>query len=168
MNTRPGGWPRPLLQPDPHEGCFAYSIAYLCHCFGQTAITAETVQSFRATEHKWEGMFPVLTCGLALDRAWLYRGIDEAERRRFWLGPGTRPWVEEHLAAGQIGVAIVERRAGHAHALVVLESRGEDGVLVMDPLYGHQVDSWEWFLSIGPGQHGCHHLDGWYSIAALT
>lgn len=139
-----------------------YSVAYLCRCFGRADITPEQVQSFRASEHKWEGMFPHVRCGLDLERAWRYRGQDEEEWRRYWLGPGTRSWVEKHLASGQIGLVLVERVVGLAHALVVLESCGDEGVLVMDPLYGHKTEDWKWFLSIGPGQHGCHHIDGWY------
>jgi hypothetical protein len=157
-------WPEPLLQPDRNEGCFIHSMAYLCHCFGHTEVTPEQVQAFREAEHKWEGVFPSLHCGLALERYWDYVDKDEEERRRYWLGPGTRPWVEKHLAQGQISAVIVERVVGLAHALVLLESRGDAGVLVMDPLYGHRIDTWEWFLSIGPGNHGCHHIDGWYSL----
>lgn len=157
-------WPAPLLQPNRSEGCFIHSIAYLCHCFGATSITPEQVQEWRSETHIWEGMFPRRQCGLALERDWDYVEKDEDERRRYWLGPGTRLWVEEHLDCGQLSVVIVERVVGLAHALVLLESQGEKGVLVMDPLYGHRVDTWEWFLSIGPGAHGCHHIDGWYSF----
>lgn len=156
-------WPAPLLQPNRNEGCFIHSIAYLCHCFGCTEVTPEQVQAFRESEHKWEGMFPSLRCDLELERYWDYVNKDEEERRRYWLGSGVRSWVERHLAQGQISVVIVERVPGLAHALVLLESRGDEGVFVMDPLYGHRLDTWEWFLSIGPGNHGCHHIDGWYS-----
>lgn len=142
-----------------------YSIAYLCHCFGHTDVTPEQVRDFRAMEHKWEGIFPSLRCGLALERYWDYVDKDDGERRRYWLGPGMRQWVEKHLASGQISVVIVERIPTMAHALVLLESRQDEGAFVMDPLYGHRVESWEWFLSVGPGHHGCHHINGWYSEA---
>ena len=156
-------WPPPLLQPDPCEGCILYSVAYLCHCLGYPGTTPEQVRDFRARSNKWEGMFPVVSFGVKLERFWNYLEDDQDEMQRFWLGQGTREWVEKHLTQGQIGLVIVERVAGKAHALVALESRGDKGIFVMDPLYGHRVDTWEWFLSIGPGNHGAHHIDGWYS-----
>lgn len=127
-------------------------------------VTPGHIQAFRQKEHKWEGMYPSLYCGLKLERYWDYLHKDEEERLRYWLGPGTRSWVEKHLVSGQISVVIVERVSTMAHALVLLESRGDEGALVMDPLYGHCVESWDWLLSIGPGNHGCHHIDGWYSL----
>lgn len=157
-------WPPPLLQPNRNEGCFTYSMAYLCHCLGYTEVTPDDVRLFREQEHKWEGMFPVVRFGAKIERHWNYED-DRNEWRRYWLGPGTRSWVEKHLTSGQISVIIVERIPAIAHALVLLESKGDEGVLVMDPLYGHRIESWDWFLSIGPGNHGCHHIDGWFSLA---
>lgn len=157
-------WPTPLLQPDPHDGCIFYSVAYICRCFG-VEVTPEQVQAFRAQERKQEAMLPLLNCGLQMRRHWNHYNEDQEEWQRYWLGPATRSWVEQHLSEGWIGLVIVERVTGKAHALVVLERRGDEGVLVMDPLYGHRIDSWEWFLSIGPGHHGCHHIDGWYKSA---
>lgn len=155
-------WPNPLLQPDPHDGCIHYSVAYICHCFGYTMVVPEQVQIFREQTHKLEAMFPILNCNLQMKRHWDDYEHDKEEWQRYWLGPTTRLWVEWHLSHGYTGLVIVERIAGKAHALVVLEGRGDDGVFVMDPLYGHRVERWEWFLSVGPGYHGCHHIDGWY------
>jgi hypothetical protein len=139
-----------------------YSVAYLCHCLGHTDVTPERVHEFRQQTHKWEGMFPVVSFGTRLERFWDYIDSDETEKRRFWLGPDTREWVESHLAQGKFGLAIVERVPQKAHALVVLESKGDRGVFVMDPLDGHRIDTWEWFLSVGAGHHGAHRIDGWY------
>lgn len=156
-------YPAPLLQPDPHDGCVYYAVAYICHCFGCAEVTPEQVQAFRKQHNKHEGMFPELQCGLQQERFWHYLRLSKEERLLFWLGPGTRPWVEQHFDKGQIGLVTVERVKGIAHAIVALESRGDDGVYIMDPLYGHRVESWDWFLGIGPGTHGCHHIEGWYS-----
>jgi len=101
--------------------------------------------------------------GAQVKRHW-HTYTDQEEWKRYWLGPTTQTWVEQHLAQGYIALVIVERVPNKAHALVALESHGNEGVYVMDPLYGHRVDSWEWFLSVGPGHHGCHHIDGWYRI----
>ncbi len=154
--------PSPLLQSDPHEGCILFSVAYLCHCFGHHDVTPEQVQAFREQTHKQEAMFPQLKCGLQMKRHWDHYEESKEEWQRYWLGPLTRSWVEQQFTEGYIGLVIVERTAGRAHALVALESRGEEGIYVMDPLYGHRVDTWEWFLAVGPGYHGCHHIDGWY------
>jgi len=155
-------WTDPVLQSDPHEGCILCSVAYICHCFGHTGITPDQVQVFREQTRKLEAMFPQWHCGLQMKRHWDHYDDDKEEWQRYWLGPATREWVARHLREGYIGLVIVERVVGKAHALVVLESCGEEGVLVMDPLYGHRVDTWEWFLAVGPRSHGCHHIDGWY------
>lgn len=155
-------WAKPLLQPDPHDGCILYSVAYICHCFGYASVTSDQVQSFREEARKLEAMFPQIVCGLEIKRHWDHYKNDEEEWKRYWLGPATRLWVEQHLRQGYIGLVIVERVIGKAHAVVALESRGDEGILVMDPLYGHHLDTWDWFLSVGPGYHGCHHIDGWY------
>src|SRR5262249_28958902 len=110
-----------------------------------------------------EWMYPALVLGHPVERFWDWMDKDEAERLRFWLGADTRAWVEQRLARGQVAVVQVHRIATMAHALVLLERQGDAGVLLMDPLYGHVVESWDWFLSIGPGNHGCHHVEGWYS-----
>jgi hypothetical protein len=156
-------WPTPLLQPDPHDGCILYSVTYLCHCFGHTEVTPKQVQTFREQTRKLEAMFPQWHCGLHMKRHWDHYDTDQAEWQRYWLGPTAQSWVETHLNQGYIGLVIVERVVGRAHAIVVLESHGDEGIFVMDPLYGHRVETWEWLLSAGPGQHGCHHIDGWYS-----
>ena len=162
----PRQWPAPLLQPDRSKDCLLYSVAYLCHCAGHLDVTAEDVRRFRREAHLWEGMLPKKRFAIAIDRYWDFV-YDEPERQRYWLGPDQRVWVESHLAAGEIGLVCVERTAGRAHQLVVLESRGDAGVLVMDPLYGHRIESWQWFLSVGPSQRGCHRIDGWYRLPAL-
>lgn len=156
-------WPAPLLQPDPAKDCLLYSLAYICHCAGYPQVSVEDIRRFRAEAAMWAGMFPTKRCGLHMERIWEYLP-DESERLRFWMGPGERAWVEEHLCTGKIGLVCVERAVGHAHQLVVLESLGDAGVLVMDPLYGHREEPWDWFLSVGPGHTGCHHIDGWYSV----
>lgn len=157
-------WPAPLLQPNRQKDCGFYAVAYLCQCLGYPEVTPEQVRDFREQEHKWEGMFPKVRCNLSIERFWDYIDKDEEERKRYWLGPDTRQWVEQHLASDQIALVVVERVTGMAHMVVLLESRGDEGVYLMDPLYGHCVESWEWFLSIGAGKHGAHHIDGWYEI----
>lgn len=162
-------WPAPYLQPDRHTGCIEHSTAYICRCLGHSEVTAEQVEAWRRDghsdgKHYWEGMYPQMILGHAILRFWKSLGDhDEAERLRYWLGPGTREWVEQHLAAGQIGLVQVHRIATMAHAVVLLEARGDAGVFLMDPIYGHIIEPWDWFLGIGPGNHGCHHIEGWYS-----
>lgn len=158
-------WPAPLLQPDRHKDCLLYSVAYLCHCFGYPEVTPEQVRAFRAEQGLQESTYPATMCRISSDHHWLHTREKQAFQR-FWLGPHQRSWVERSLASGRVGLISVERTPGRAHSLVLLENQGETGVLVMDPLYGHRIDTWEWFLSVGPGHHGCHRIDGWYSTSA--
>lgn len=169
MDTRVRDWPAPYLQPERHTGCIEHSTAYLCRCLGYADVTADQIGAWRDNghtdgKHYWEGMYPSLVLGHAKpQRFWQFYDSDEAEQRRFWLGPGTRPWVEQHLAAGHLALVQLHRIPTMAHAVVLLEARGDEGVFLMDPIYGHVVESWDWFLGIGPGNHGCHHVEGWYS-----
>ncbi len=155
-------WPAPLLQPDPHDGCVLYSVAYLCRCLGHPDVTPEQVQQFRQERRLQEYCYPG-EFGDVTIHYWQYRH-GELEWQRFWLGPAQRSWVESYLAAGYLGLASVKRTPGYGHALVVLEDKGDDGVLVMDPLYGHRIESWDWLLASGVG-HLCHRINGWYRAA---
>jgi len=98
--------------------------------------------------------------GAEVRRFWDVYG-DEPERGKFWMGPDAEGWVRDWLAGGWIGHASVYRIPAMGHAVAVLEARDE-GVLLMDPIYGHVVEPWDWFLGIGPGKHGCHHIGAWY------
>ncbi len=155
-------WPAPYLQPEKHTGCIEHSVAYLCRCLGHPDATAEQVAAWREEKHCGEWMYPSLVLGIPTERFWQWYEVDEAEQRRFWLGQETRPWVERHLAAGELAIVQLHRIPTMAHAVVLLEARGDEGVFLMDPIYGHIVEPWEWFLGIGPGNHGCHHVEGWY------
>ena len=99
---------------------------------------------------------------------------DAPARKVFWLGPGAQGWVRDWLA----------RRvdsAGHAvHRIPAWATRSscssasDDGVLLMDPIYGHVTEPWDWFL--GPGAQRddepftpnrcCHFIEAWYKPAA--
>lgn len=155
-------WPDAYLQPDRHKDCGFYASAYLCRCLGHPDVTAEQIMAWREETKRLEFSYPQ-TLGHPVTCFWdaLKRG-DDAEQRRYWLGEGTREWVEDWLARGYLAVVQVHRIPTMAHALVLLESQGDSGVLLMDPIYGHITEPWDWFLSIGPGHHGAHHVEGWY------
>lgn len=156
-------WPAPYLQPEPHTGCIEHAVAYIARCFGHADVMAQAVHQWREERRITENMYPTYVLGHPVERFFRAREAgDEAEFKRFWLGLDARAWVEAHLARGEIALVIVERVPGHAHALALLATCGDDGALVMDPLYGHRVEPWAWLLGVGPGGEGCHFIDGWY------
>lgn len=164
-------WPAPYLQPDRHTGCMEHSVAYLCRCLGYSDVTAEAVRSWRENGHSdgkkyGEWVYPKYVLGVSMSRFWDYEKSDPDECKRFWLGPDTRPWVEQRLATGALAIVHLHRIPTMTHAVVLLEARGDAGVYLMDPIFGHVVESWDWFLGIGPGNHGCHHVEGWFTLPA--
>lgn len=152
-------WPDPLIQPDKKKDCSFHSVAYLCRCFGFLQVTADDVKAFRQRTGFKEVHYPE-DLGIAMDCYW--RHEDEQQWRRFWLGIEQRAWVQEHLVQGQIALVSVHRVPEMGHSVVLLEA-DEAGVLLADPAAGHVRETWDWFLGVGPGTHGCHCIDGWYS-----
>src|SRR6185437_8474198 len=153
-------WPDAYLQPDPKEDCGYYVAAYICRALGHADATAEAAKAFRDAG-KHELHYPEQ---FGVERDGWFQHIKEP---LWYLGPLARGWVCERLDAGQVGRAIVWRTTEMAHAVAVLEDRGDAGVLLMDPGRGLIVEPWKWFLSIGPGGHSnvlpmTHMMDAWY------
>lgn len=172
-------WPEPYLQPDRHKDCGFYSAAYVARCLGRADVTAETVKAWRAETRYHEAAYAREVLGAEHLR--FQRAEDEGDqdaRNAFWLGPRRRSWVEGHLDAGWIAQVMLHRIAAMGHAAVVLGYSAE-GVLLMDPIYGHLTEPWEWFLGPGPkaeaaewpgtapdgrAWYGCHFIEGWYRL----
>ncbi len=169
-------WPSPYLQPDNHS-CGYYASAYLCRCFGFD-VSAEDLRA-TATKAGYTGpesylplceTFPVERYGLKRESFWDYtQNIDDKELwrttgARFYLGGDARRWFTEKLA-GRLALVNVYRAYPTYHMLVALEA-GEGGVIVMDPLFGHRVETWDWFLGSGPGTNTAHNVAGFYELAA--
>ena len=156
-------FPEPYLQPDRHEDCGYYAAAYVARCLGHPDVTAEQVKAWRAETHCHETMYALRVLGAEMRRFWDVYG-DEPARKIFWMGPGAENWVRGWLTDGWIAQACLHRIPEMGHAVAVLDA-AEEGVLLMDPIYGHVIEPWEWFLGIGPGTNGCHFIEGWYKPA---
>jgi hypothetical protein len=161
----PQPWPEPYYQPDRTQDCGFYTAAYIARCLGYSNVTAEAVKQWRAQTTTHEDFYVHRVYGVPLIRWWDYQG-DEIERQKFWLGPDQRQWFTERLR-GHIAHVEVFRIPTMGHAVVALEARDE-GVLLMDPIYGHVVEPWDWFLSIGAGNHGCHYVAAFYPLPNAT
>lgn len=135
-----------------------YAVAYVARCFGKE-LGIEEIRQYREETRKLEFTLLWERVGLARETFW-QKEPDMTEVRRFWLGPTAKDWVAEHLNSGAIGLVQVNRISTMAHALVALGAT-ETGVFVMDPIYGHKVEPWDWFLGSGPGTHGAHHIECW-------
>ena len=165
-------WPEPYLQPDRKQDCGFYAAAYLARCLGHPDVTAEQVKAWREETRYHESAYIHHVLGAQWRRFWDVFG-DEPARKVFWLGPGTQGWVRDWLARGWIAQACVHRIADMGHAVVLLGAT-DDGVLLMDPIYGHVTEPWDWFL--GPGARRddepftpnrcCHFIEAWYKPAA--
>jgi hypothetical protein len=165
-------FPPPYLQPDPKEDCGYYAAAYIARCLGHPETTAEQVKAWRAETRYHETAYARRVLGAEMRTFWDVYG-DEPARKVFWLGPGTEGWLRAWLADGWIAQVMLHRIPEMGHAVVVLNAR-DDGVLLMDPIYGHVTEPWGWFL--GPGARGngepfdpqrcCHFIEGWYKPAA--
>lgn len=153
-------WPGPLLQPDKKKDCMLYSVAYLCRCLGHTDVTPEQVKQYREETGWTETSFPGQRLSIQSDHYWHYK--QPSDYQRFWMGKKQRGWVEQHLADGQIALVCVHRVPEMGHIVVLLEA-DETSVMLADPIYGHVRETWDWVLGVGPGTHGCHRIDGWYS-----
>jgi hypothetical protein len=170
-------WPEPYLQPDRRKDCGYYAAAYVARCIGHPGVTADQVKAFRADTRKHEVMFAQDVLGAEMRTHWTEHG-DSPERKVFWQGPRQREWAQGWLDGGWIAQACLHRIAGMGHAAVVLGYSAE-GVLLMDPIYGHVTEPWEWFLGPGPKAecpdwpgvapdrrpfYGCHFIEGWYRM----
>ena len=152
-------WPEPYLQPDPTRDCEWYSAAYVARALGRPNTTVDDVRAWRERTNRYQTGYAADLPGIEGEcLRWNFE--DEDERRRWWLGPGTREWVERHLADGWIADVRVHRVSHMTHAVVLLDAF-EEGVLLMDPVYGHVIEPWDWFLGIGPGTYGCHRVEYW-------
>jgi hypothetical protein len=157
------GWPVAYLQPDRNDGCMLYASAYIAHVFRFEA-SPENFSEFRTRTSKLEFMYLKDALGLPLQTFWKHLD-DETERRRWWLGPGTQSWVQDHVRNDEIALVQVHRIPTIGHAVVLLEA-DDDSVLLMDPLTGFVRESWDWFLSIGPGPGhvNCHFIEAWIPL----
>lgn len=174
-------WPEPYLQPDRTQDCGYYAAAYLAWCLGHPEVTAEQVKAWRAETRKHETQYAKDVLGTQMRTHWDARRISDGVAKVYWLGqyPVARAWVRGHLAQGWIAQAMVHRIQPMGHAVVLLDA-SDDGVLLMDPIYGHITEPWSWFLGPGPkgdadewpgraddGRefYGCTFVEGWYRMA---
>lgn len=164
MSDHERWWPEPYIQPNPKQDCTFYAAAYIARCLGWPETTAQDVIDWRERENRYEHHFLIERDGVETRRWWDDRD-DEDERRRWWLGPGGREWVQRWIRDGWIGYVHIHRIAEMSHAVVLLDATDE-GALLMDPIYGHVVEPWDWFLGDGPGNHGAHHIQGWHRRSA--
>lgn len=173
-------YPEPYLQPNPREDCGYYAAAYIARCLGRPETTAEQVKAWRAETSRHEAYYARYVLGADYRTFWdVFR--DEPARKIFWLGPAAEQFVREWTADGWIAGLCLHRIAEMGHAAVLLEA-SDDGVLLMDPIYGHITEPWSWFLGPGPRAgrseqewpgraadgrafHGCHFIEGWYRSA---
>jgi hypothetical protein len=153
-------FPDPYLQPDRNQDCGYYAAAYVARCLGHPDVTADQVRAWRAETRYHETAYAREVLGADVRTFW-DEGDDEKRRKWFWLGPGLANWVMAWTFTGWIGQVMLHRIPDLGHAAVILGA-GPDGVLLMDPIYGHVTEPWEWFLGIGPGKYGCHFIEGWY------
>ena len=168
-------WPEPYLQPNPREDCGYYATAYIARCLGHPDVTAEQVKAWRGETRKHEAMYPRDELGARMLRHWDVHG-DSPERKVFWMGPHAEQWVRGWLEGGWIASVMLHRISGMGHGAAVLGC-SDEGVLLMDPLYGHIIEPWGWFLGPGPKAecdvwpaaapdgrafYGCHYIEGWY------
>ena len=153
-------WPAPYLQPDVTRDCAFYATAYLARCLGRNEISAQSVMAWREQTTRHEDYYIEQALGVE-SRSWWHDKDDDERRVRWWLGPRGREWVESWLADGWIGGAHVHRISAMTHAVAVLGA-SDAGVLLMDPILGHVVEPWEWFLGVGAGTFGCHRITAWH------
>lgn len=160
-------FPEPCLQPDRSMDCGFYAAAYAARCLGHPEVTAEQVKAWRAETRCHEDRYAARALGAEIRTFWdectdPRESVADALRRgKFWMGPGTGEWVRCWLADGWIAHVEVRRIAAFGHAVVLLDA-ADDGVLLMDPIYGHIIEPWDWFLGSGPGTPGAHYVAGWY------
>jgi hypothetical protein len=160
-------FPAPYLQPDRMKDCGYYTAAYIARCLGHSNVTAEQIKAWRAETHYHEDRYAEHALGAEIRTFWDACPDDTASmaenlrRGKYWMGPGAEEWVLSWLADGWIGHAEVMRISTFGHAVAVLQAV-DAGVLLMDPLYGHIIEPWDWFLGLGPGNHGAHHIGAWY------
>ena len=146
----PREWPEPYLQPDRTKDCGFYSVAYIGRCFGLD-VTADDVKAWRAETNRHEDHYLTTVHGIPMQRPG-----DDGRHPRWWMGPDQREWVASMLDVAVCLVHLLRIPTMH-HSVVALEAR-DDGVLLMDPIYGHVVEPWDWFLGPGAGDHNAHAL----------
>lgn len=151
-------WPEPYLQPDRTKDCGFYSVAYIGRCYGLD-VTADDVKAWRAETRRHEDHYLTEAHGVPMRRP-----HDDGRHPHWWMGPTEREWVTQTLNESICLVHLLRIPTMH-HSVVALAAR-HDGVLLMDPIYGHVVEPWEWFLGPGPGTQNAHalwsaHPKGW-------
>jgi hypothetical protein len=156
-------FPAPYLQPDRMKDCGYYTAAYIARCLGQPDVTAGQIKAWRAETRYHEDHYCHRVLGAEI-RTYADEP-DEERSKTWWLGPGTEEWVRSYVDDGWIGHATVWRIPDIGHSVALLGA-ADAGVLLMDPIYGHIIEPWGWFLGIGSGKHGCHRIDAWYRKVA--
>jgi hypothetical protein len=165
--TVASAFPEPYLQPSRSQDCGFYAAAYLARCLGHPEVTAGQVRAWRAETCRHEDHYASVALGAEMRTFWdactddTTSMAENLKRGRFWMGPGSEEWVRSWLADGWIAHVEVMRISAFGHAVVLLDA-SDEGVLLMDPLYGHVIEPWDWFLGSGAGTHGAHHVAGWY------
>jgi hypothetical protein len=160
-------FPEPYLQPNPREDCGFYSAAYVARCLGRPEVTAGQVKAWRAETRRHEDRYAADALGAEARTFWdeltnrREPMADALRRGKFWMGPGAGEWVRSWLADGWVAHVEVHRIAAFGHAVVLLDA-SDDGVLLMDPLSGHVIEPWDWFLGSGPMTQAPHYVAGWY------
>lgn len=179
----PRAFPEAYLQPDPRKDCGFYAAAYIARCAGFPGATAADVMAWCESARFGDVHYAARAHGAEMcSFADAEREGGEDGRRPFWLGPGGRPWLEERLCGGWIAMVQVNRIREMSHAVVALECSGA-GVLLMDPVYGHMTEPWEWLLGPGgkagrsewPGRapdgrqfFGAHFVEGLYRMPVVA
>ena len=163
MTPRLKEWPAPYLQPDPHRDCHLYATAYVARCLGKPDATAEAVRAL-FDSGKREEVYPERETGAPMRAYW--REAGGYKNKVWWLGPHAERWVRFWLRRGWVGLAHIHRIPDMTHCVALLEA-DDDGVLIMDPIYGFKREPWAFFLGPGAGRHGLvHRIDAWYEVGA--
>jgi hypothetical protein len=166
-------FPEPYLQPDRNQDCGFYTAAYIAHCLGHPEVTAAQVKAWRAETRRHEDHYAAGALAAEARTFWdeltdkTASMADSLKHGKFWMGPGTAEWVRSWLAGGWIAHVEVMRIPAMGHAVALLDA-SDDGVLLMDPIHGHVIEPWNWFLGAGPGMPGAHHIAAWYRAAPST
>lgn len=147
-------WPLPYLQPDRTKDCGFYSVAYIGHCFGLD-VTAQQVMEWRAETNRHEDHYLQEVHGIPMQKP-AHDRLAGRLYHHWWMGPDQREWVASLLDVAVCLVHLLRIPTMH-HSVVALEAH-DDGVLLMDPIYGHVVEPWDWFLGPGAGNQNAHAL----------
>ena len=154
-------YPKPALQPPGSEDCEFYATAYLAGLFGHT-VNPDAVKEYLETER-------ITGCGYLMDKlqmrpAWTFPGLTGGQGYKLAYShqSGYRKWVEAHLEAGFVGLAVIQLIPRAQHAVVFL-SADDGGVLLADSCRGLVRDSWSDILTTKQG-HSPGRVDAWFYL----